>query len=430
LLVFDLKTRAVALAAALLGVVAAASARAEIPVVELVGVVHAVSAQHVIQALERAEKSGAPVVILRIDTPGGVVATTYDLVERILACRAPVVVFVGPAGARATSAGFIIAISADVVAMAPGTNMGAAHPVSMMGEMDETMAKKAASDVAAFVRGKAEQRGRNVELAEKAVLESRSFTEKEALEAHLSDLIVNDVPELIAALDGREVKRFDGKVVRLDLKGQKTVRVEMSVREAILATIARPEILFLLLLGALAGLGTEISHPGLIFPGIIGTLCLILFLFATQIIPINGAGVLLIVLAVALFAAEVKVASYGLLTVGGLVSMILGAMMLIDAPIPEMRVPLMVVVPAALAVAAWAAFIVRMILSAQRARVTTGSEGMVGEKGAVVTALEPEGWVTVRGERWRARATTPLAVGDRVTVEAVEGLTLLVRPGG
>src|SRR6185503_3780014 len=275
---------------------------------------------------------------IRIDTPGGLDSSMRQIVDKMLNCRTPVAVFVGPSGARAASAGFVITVAADIAAMAPGTNIGAAHPVSGMGSMDEVMSKKVTQDAAAYIRSKAERRGRNVEMAEKVVVESKAFTEKEALELKLIDLVANDVPDLLAKLEGREVRRFDGTTATLKLAGQRTVPVRMDWRQAILRTIARPEILFLLLLGTLAGLGAEISHPGMIFPGVIGVLCLILFLFASQIIPVSGAGVLLILLSIALFAAEVKVASYGLLTVAGLVAMILGAMMLVDSPRPELRV--------------------------------------------------------------------------------------------
>ncbi len=403
----------------------AGAAYAEIPVIELTGVVHAVSAEHVIAALGQADAAGAPLVILRIDTPGGLLTATYQINERILSSRVPVAAFVGPAGAHATSAGFIIAMTADVVAMAPGTNMGAAHPVSGLGQTDETMAKKAASEVSAYVRSKVAQRGRNVEMAEKAIIDSKSFTDGEALKANLVDLLASDVPDLIAKLDGRTIKRFDGREVKLDLKGQKPVVKEMSWRQAVLSAIARPEILFLLLLGALAGLGTEISHPGLIFPGVVGTVSLILFLFATQIIPINWAGVLFIVLAIGLFVAEVKVTSYGLLTAGGITSLILGAMMLID--VPDLSVPLGTIVPAAVATAAWALLIVRMVFRAQRSKVTTGAEGLLGQRAVVETALCPEGWVLVHGERWRAEAEGPVDAGQKVVVTAVNGLLLRVR---
>jgi membrane-bound serine protease (ClpP class) len=406
---------------------AAATARAEVPIVELRGVVHAVSAGHVIRAIERAEVAQAPLVVIRMDTPGGLVSSMKQVVEKMLASRVPVAVFVGPSGASGTSAGFVITISADVAAMAPGTNIGAAHPVSSMGAMDEVMSKKAASDMAAYVRSKAEIRGRDPAAAEKAVLESKAFTEREAKEARLVDFVVKDVDELLATLDGRTIKRFDGSPVTLALKGQHTVVVDMSWREAILATIATPEVLFLLLLGALAGLGAEISHPGLIFPGVLGTLCLVLFLFASQTLPVTGAGVLLILLAIGLFVAEVKVTSYGLLTVGGIVAMILGALILVDAPAGELQVPLMLVVPSALVTALWSLTIVSLVLRAQRQRVTTGSEGMVGMEAVAETDLAPEGWVWLKGARWRAIAESPVMKSERVRVVDVSGLTVRVK---
>jgi membrane-bound serine protease (ClpP class) len=294
--------------------------------------------------------------------------------------------------------------------------------------MDEVMAKKVAEDAAAYVRSKAAQRGRNVEMAEKAVLESRSFTEKEALDLKLIDLVATDIPDLLRRLDGREVRRFDGAPVTLRVAGQEAVVVRMNWRQAILSLIARPDVMFLLLLGALAGLGAELSHPGLLFPGIVGALCLLLFLFASQVIPVNVAGVLLIVAAIVLFAAEVKVTSYGLLTVAGLVSMVLGAMMLVDAP-PELRIGLGTLLPGALVMAAGTIALVRLVLQAQRRRATTGAAGMLGEVAVATTALQPVGWVSVHGERWKALADAPVEPGERVTVTAVEGLTLQVRKG-
>ena len=418
-------TRRAVLAAAVAA--AAGSARAEVPVVELEGAIHPVSAGYVVTALDRAEAAGAPLAVIRIDTPGGLDASMRQIVDRILRSRTPVAVWVGPSGARAASAGFIITIAADVAAMAPGTNIGAAHPVAGVGTMDETMAKKVASDAAAYVRGKAERRGRNVDLAEKAVLESRSFTEKEALDGKLIDLIAPDVPALLRALDGKEVKRFDGSAVTLHLQGETTRTVAMNWRQRVLSVIARPDFLFLLLLGAMGGIGAELTHPGLIFPALLGTLCLVLFLFASQAIPISGTGVLLIALALVLFAAEVKVHSFGLLTAGGIASIILGAMMLVDAPEAEMRVSLRTLLPAVAVVAVGTMLLVRLVLQAQRRPPLTGASAMVGEIGVADTPLEPQGWVRIHGERWRAVADSPVPAGQTVTVAAVEGLTLRVR---
>lgn len=407
---------------------AAGPAVADIPVVHVDDAIHPISAHRVVVALDRADAERAPLFVLRLDTPGGLDTSMRQIIDRMLRARTPVAVWVGPSGARGASAGFVIAIAADVAAMAPGTNIGAAHPVSSVGGMDEVMAKKVSADAAAYVRSKAAQRGRNVEMAEKAVLESRSFTEKEALELGLIDLIAGDIPTLLEQLEGREVRRFDGATVTLRLAGHEPVAVRMNWRQAILSLIARPDVMFLLLLGALAGLGAELSHPGLLFPGIVGALCLLLFLFASQIIPVNVAGVLLILAAVALFAAEIKVASYGLLTVGGLAAMILGAMMLVDAP-PELRISLRAVLPAALVMAALTLALVRLVVQAQRRRPLTGPEGMRGELAVAVTPLVPEGWVQVQGEVWKAVADAPVAPGEKVTVNAVEGLTLRVRKG-
>jgi membrane-bound serine protease (ClpP class) len=398
------------------------SARADIPVVELVGVVHAVSAGHVAAAIDQADAAGAPLLVIRIDTPGGLDTSMRQIVDKMLNCRTPVAVYVGPSGARAASAGFVIALAADVAAMAPGTNIGAAHPVSALGpNTDEVMAKKAASDAAAYVRSKAERRGRNVEMAEKAVLESRSFTEREAKDAGLIDLVAKDVPDLIRSLEGRAVRRFDGTTVTLRLEGQRTSSVAMNWRQQVLSLIARPETLFLLLLGALAGIGAEISHPGSLFPGILGTVCLILFLFATQILPVTAAGVVLILLAVAMFAAEVKVQSYGLLTAGGLAAMVLGAMMLVDTPDPGVRIPLATLLPAAAVMAVGTILLVRLAVQAQRRVPVTGEKGLIGQRGVA------EGWVRVKGERWRVVADHPVGPGESVTVTSVDGLTLRVR---
>jgi membrane-bound serine protease (ClpP class) len=336
---------------------------------------------------------------------------------------------VAPSGARAASAGFIIAVASDIAAMAPGTNMGAAHPVSVGGQMDEVMAKKVTSDAAAYIRSKASRRGRNVEMAEKAVVESRSFTEKEALEAHLIDLVASDVPDLLRRLEGREVTRFDGGKVTLKLQGQAVVAVRMGWRQRVLSAVASPELMFLLLLGALAGIGAELSHPGALFPGIVGALCLILFLFASSVIPVNWAGVLLIVLALSLFAAEVKVASYGLLTVAGIASMILGAMMLVDAPGAGLGIPLRLLLPAAVVMAAGTFLLVRLVLRAQRSRPVTGGEGLVGRSATALTDLQPGGWVNIQGERWRGVSDSDVRSGEPVTVVSVDGLTVRVRKG-
>ena len=395
--------------------------------VDLDGIVQPISARYVVSAIDAADASGAPLLVLRLDTPGGLDVSMRQIIDKMLNCRTPVAVFVGPSGARAASAGFVITIASDVAAMAPGTNIGAAHPVAGIGQMDEVMSRKVASDAAAYIRSKAERRGRNVEMAEKAVLESRSFTEREALDLKLIDVVAKDVTELVRMLEGREVTRFDGTRVTLRLSGHALTPVRMDWRQGILSAIASPQILFLLLMGALAGLGGEISHPGAIFPGVIGALCLVLFLFASQVIPVNWAGVLLVVMAVFLFAAEVKVASHGLLTVGGITAMILGAMMLVDAPAPEMQVPLRLLLPAAAVVAVGTILLVRLVVAARRRRPVTGSEGLIGRGAVAETDLRPDGWVLVMGESWRGIADGEVRSGEPVTVVGVDGLTLRVK---
>jgi membrane-bound serine protease (ClpP class) len=417
------------LAAALLAALPASPARADIPVVDLDGIVQPVSARHVVSAIEAADRAGSPLLILRLDTPGGLDTSMREIIDAMLNCRTPVAVFVGPSGARAASAGFVITIAADIGAMAPGTNIGAAHPVAGIGQMDEVMSKKVANDAAAYIRSKAERRGRNVEMAEKAVLESRSFTEREAVDLKLVDLVAKDPADLVRLLEGREITRFDGSKVTLRLAGQPFTAVRMDWRQAILSAIASPQTLFLLLLGALAGLGGEISHPGAIFPGVIGALCLVLFLFASQVIPVNWAGVLLVVMAVFLFAAEAKVASHGLLTVGGITAMILGAMMLVDTPAPGMQVPLRYLLPGAAVMAGGTLLLARLVVAAHRRRPVTGAEGLVGREAVAETDLRPDGWVLVRGERWRGVADAEVKSGDPVTIVGMDGLTLRVRKG-
>lgn len=382
-----------------------------------------------VSAIHAADQKGAPLLILRIDTPGGFDTAMRQIIDAMLNSRTPIAAFVSPAGARAASAGFLILIAADIAAMSPGTNVGAAHPVSTTGTMDEVMSKKVTEDAAAYLRGKAERRGRNAALAEKAVVKSRSFTETEAMDGHLIDLIAGDVPALLSALDGREITRFDGSHAVLHLKGQTTLVVQMGLWQTLLSAIAGPETMFLLLLGALAGLGTEISHPGFVLPGIVGLICLVLFLFAGQVIPINGAGVLLVLLGIAFIAAEVKVASHGVLTTGGIASIILGAMMLVQAPVKEMQIRMVTLVPAALVIALMTLSLGRLAVKTRQHRATTGSAGLLGSSGSAETKLDPLGWVRVGGELWKARSDAPVEPGQSIVVTGLDGLELRVRRG-
>jgi len=325
----------------------------------------------------------------------------------------------------------MLTIAADIAAMAPGTHIGAAHPVSGTGEItDETMAQKATEDVAAWVRTLASGRERNVTLAEEAVNESRAFTEEEALAASpaLIDLIVPGIPELVRELDGRSVRRFDGTTVVLHTAGASFVPVEMSQRQRVLSAIAHPEIAFILLSLGVLGLTVELWSPGAVLPGVVGALSLILAFFSLQLLPVNYAGLLLLALGLLLLVLEIKVTSYGMLTVGGVISLLLGAMMLIDAPEPELRLSFSFVLPIVLAFTAIAVFLIRLAVGAQRKRAVTGSEGMVGVIGQALTAIGPAGvgQVKVRGEIWRATAAGEIPVGARVRVKALDGLTLVV----
>lgn len=398
---------------------------------EVEAIIHPVSAEFMMQTMDAADAAGAALVVFTLRTPGGLVDSTRDIITKMLASKTPVAVFVGPSGARAASAGFLLTIAADVAAMAPGTHIGAAHPVSGSGEpVDETMAQKAAEDVAAYARTLADGRGRNVALSEEAVNESRAFTEREAMAASppLIDLIVPNVTELLAQLDGREIRRFDGTTTTLRTAGATVVPHEMSQRQRILSTIAHPQIAFMLLSLGVLGLTVELWSPGAVLPGVVGTISLVLAFFALQLLPVNYAGLLLLMLGLGMLALEIKVTSYGLLTVGGVVSLVFGAMMLIDAPEPELRLSLGFVLPTVIGLAGLAIFLVRLGLASQRRPAVSGPAAIIGATGRVLTPLAPgaTGQVRVQGEIWRARATEPIAVDAAVRVDAMDGLTLIV----
>lgn len=397
-------------------------------------IIHPVSAEFMIHSLDEADRRGVSLVVFTLSTPGGLVDSTRDIVTKMLAAKTPVAVFVMPSGARAASAGFILTIAADIAAMAPGTHIGAAHPVgggTGDEKVDNTMAEKMRSDVAAYVRTLAAGRKRNIVLAEEAVNNSRAFTEAEALNAAppLIDLVAADVTDLLRQLDGRVVTRFDGSTVTLDTDAASVVPVEMSTRQRILSAIAHPNIAFLLLSLGMLGLVVELWSPGAIFPGVLGAVSLLLALFALQVLPVNYAGVLLIALGTLLLILEIKVTSYGLLTVAGLVSLVFGAMILMDSPQPELRLDLWFVLPIAVTLAGIAMFLVRLGVTAQRQPAATGAAAMIGVPARTMTAIEPggSGQVKVQGELWRATASEPIAPGVPVIITSVDGLTLTVR---
>jgi membrane-bound serine protease (ClpP class) len=397
--------------------------------VEFETTVNPVTAMRITRAIDAAEDEGDALVLIRLDTPGGVVTSMETIVKRMLAADVPVVTWVGPAGAHAASAGFFILIASDVAAMAPGTRTGAASTIFGSGEgsEDNVLLKKMNEDSAALLRSIAHRRGRNVEASEETVFSAKAYEEKAALELGLIDLIAADRDELLARLDGREVTLFDGTAVTLHTEGARIVETEFGFKHAFMEFLGNPTLAYLLLSVGLLGIYIEITHPGVILPGVVGAICLLLFAIAAQALPISSIGVMLILLAAVLFLLEIKVTSFGMLTVGGLFCLVVGSLMLVDGPIPELRVPIEVVLPTSLVVAALCAFVVRLVLRAHRARVGTGIEGLAGEIGTVTQALAPEGKVFVHGEIWNAAAASgKIGAGVRVRVLAVEDSRLTV----
>lgn len=423
-----LRSATLAIAIALALVAQAIPAAPKVIAVDVDGVVHPITVEIIGSAIDRAKQQNAALIIVRLNTPGGLMDAMRETIEKIVSSPIPVVTFVAPSGGRAASAGFFILESGDLAAMAPGTNTGAAHPVLMGGEMDAVMKQKVENDASAYMRSIATKRGRNSALAETAVRESKSFTEREALDQHLIDLIAAGEQELLAALDGRAITRFDGTSQTLHTAGATVEVYQKTIRQRIVSSIADPNIaLVLLVIGAL-GIYVEFSHPGLIAPGVIGAIMVLLGLSAISILPINWLGVALLLLAFSLFALEVKLASHGILGVGGAVAMVLGAVMLINSPQPEMRIHWSTAISLALPFSAITVFLLSLALRARRNKVVTGSEGMIGETGAAVTELAPEGKVFVHGEYWDAVAVQHVPAGARVTVKAIDRLKLTVEP--
>lgn len=402
-------------------------------VAELDGIIHPVSAEFLTGVIDEADTSGADIVVFVLRTPGGLLESTRSIVSRMINSRAPVAVLVGPSGGRAASAGFLIMMAADVAAMAPGTHIGAAYPVSGTNEaMDETTSKKAASDAAAYVRSLAEARGRNVMLAADAVLESRAFTDREALRASppLIDFSAADVADLLRQLDGTTIKRFDGRTTTLRTANADIRRIDMTRRQRFLGAIAHPQIAYMLLTLGMLGLTIELWNPGAILPGVAGGMCLLLAFFAFQILPVSTTGLLLILFGLALLVLELKVPSFGALGIGGTISLAIGSVMLTRDAVPGVQVGLGFIVPTALAFAAITLFLGRLALAAQRQRAVTGVDGMIGTVGRVRDAVGPDqsGRVDIHGEIWRAQGTSRVGAGKPVRVTAVNGLTLTVEP--
>lgn len=381
--------------------------------------IHPVTSEYIRNSIDLAEQNNYDLVIIVLNTPGGLDSSMREIIEKILSSQVPVAAYVSPSGARAASAGFFIGIACDLFVMAPGTNTGAAHPVgvSITGQgMDETMAEKVTHDAASYIKSIADKRGRNLEMAEAAVRESLSYTAREALEGGLIDLVANDDREILEHFDGKTIQRFDGEEVTLSLQNQQILDQPMTGRQKFLLTISNPNLAYILLMLGLLGLYFEFSNPGAILPGVLGGISILLAIFAFQILPVNYVGLILILLAIAMFILDIKIQSYGILSIGGVVAMVIGSIMLIDAPIPELRPSLKFIIPLAIGISLIFIFLVTLAIKAHARRAVTGSEGLVGRIGTARTALSPEGKVFVHGELWDAEAAEEIPEGSKVKV--------------
>jgi membrane-bound serine protease (ClpP class) len=414
----------------LVALIVTASSRAEILRVVVDDAIQPVTAEYIGRALETAAANHDQAVLIELNTPGGLVDSTRDIIEKLSSSTIPVIVYVTPTGARAGSAGIFILEAADIAAMAPGTNAGAAHPVTLFGKPDETMMKKIENDAAALMRSVAGKHGRNVELAESAVRESKSFTEQESLDKKLIEYIATNEQDLLRQLSGKSFKRFNGTTATFDpnFKDQPIRDYPMTLRLRILTYIMDPNVAFIILaIGALA-LYMEFNHPGAVIPGTVGVVFLLLAAFSLNLLPIRFAALVLILGAFALFALEAKFATHGVLTIGGIALLVIGGLLLVDGPIPEMRVRLVTALAVSVPLGIITAFLMSIAVRARRNKVVTGEQGLIGEIGIAETALSPSGKVFVHGELWNAVSTLSVPAGERVVVRGVDGLTLRVDP--
>lgn len=428
--------RLLAMTLALLGI--GGAARGEVVRIVLDGAVDPVRAEFIVAAMQEADQQNAALIVLEMDTPGGLGDSMKAIIRAILNGRTPVAAFVTPSGAHAASAGFFILVAADVAAMAPGTNSGAAHPVMAFGgvmpipedEKTKPIFEKIQNDILAYLRGIVRQRGRNEEAAVAAVKQNASYTAAEALDAKLIDLVAKDEKELLQLLDGRTVRKFNGREVVLKLTGQAVRTAEMSLRQRMLAFVSDPNVAIILALVGILGLFFEFSHPGFYAPGVVGGICLLLALLGFSLLPLNYVGVLLIIVAAGLFIAEIKVQGFGVLGIAGIVSLVLGFLMLVDSPDPNFGVAWSVVLGVAVPVGVLLLLLSRLVIRAMRRRSATGQEGMAGVTGRSVTELAPAGRVHVRGEYWNAVSASGAAIpaDTPVVVARAEGLVLYVEP--
>ena len=395
----------------------------EVVIIELEGPINPGTAMYLLRGLESAEDREAVLAVVRLDTPGGLASSMRTIVKAILNSSIPVAVYVAPRGAGAASAGVMVTVAGHIAAMAPGTNIGAAHPVGAGGkDIEKTMSDKIVNDMASYARGIGEDKGRNGEWVEKAIRESVSITADEAFEKKVIDLIAEDMDDLLKKLDGKEINLATGKTI-LKTAGLKKIYFEPGFRDRVLQTISDPNIAYILMMIGLAGLYFELAHPGAIFPGVIGAISLILAFFSFQTLPVNYAGLLLIALAIIFFIAEVKVTSYGILSIGGLISLTIGSIMLFE----DVGVSIRLMMPTIILVGGFFVVVAGLAFRAYKARPKSGSEGLLGEIGVVEEAVDPEGLIFVHGEYWRAHSDENLDPGDKVEVVGIKGLELKVK---
>jgi membrane-bound serine protease (ClpP class) len=398
------------------------------------GEVEPVLATYIEEGLAEAARKNASLVLITMDTPGGLSDSMKEIIQHILSSPVPVAVYVSPTGARGASAGFFILMSADIAAMAPGTRTGAASPIIAIGGftlgVDETLRKKITNDAMAFLRSYTEKRGRNAKLAETAVTDARAFTEKESLDGNLIDYVVASPDELLRTLNGKTLARFDGTKLTLALSNYQRTAFELSARQKFLARIVEPDMFFLLLILGTLGLYAEFTHPGAVLPGVVGGICSVLALYAMHLLPVNLAGILLIVIAVTLFVLEAKYTSHGVLLAGGVIAMIFGAIFLIRSPLTSGGVSLGMALAVTFPFAAISVFLMRLVLRSRKWKQAAGIEELLGEKGIATTGLAAgvEGMIRIHGESWRAIAQRSVAAGEAVRVQKVEGLKLYVEP--
>jgi membrane-bound serine protease (ClpP class) len=400
----------------------------EVMVITVNGVINPVASEFIGKSINRAKEKKVKALIIELDTPGGLDTSMREIVKDIIGSEVPVVVFVSPSGSRAASAGVFITLAAHIAAMAPGTNIGAAHPVSLGGKMDKTMAEKATNDAAAYIKSLADRRGRNAKWAEDAVRKSISATETEALKEHVIDLVSKDLNSLLSDIDGKKVQTVLGEKV-LHTKNAVVIREEMGLRYKILNRISDPNIAYILMLLGFYGLFFELTNPGSIFPGVLGGISLILAFYAFHTLPVNYAGLLLIILAIILFVLEVKIVSHGVLMIGGIISMIIGSLMLFESSTPFIKLSLYVVFPAVFFTALFFVFTLRLAFKAHKRKPVTGLEGLIGLEGiAHKDITKDSGMVLLHGEFWSAYSDEPISEGEKIIVEGVSGLKVKVHP--